>query len=125
MKKILFCVTLASLTASAYSQVRFTATNGEHLEMKRGNATKAEQRATRVYFHSASVPDSLEQIGILTVHMNDRAEAIEKAKIYGARATGKAVLLVDAKDQTAGQAVGQFFLRGKGFKGKYAFIVYR
>lgn len=93
--------------------------------MKKSNTSKNKQKATKVFFASSDVTSDYEQVGILTVKMNDRAEAIEKAKIYGSRATGDAVLLVDAKDQTAGQAVGKFFIGGSAFKGQYVFLVYR
>lgn len=125
MKALYTLVAIMLLNMSAPAQVRFTCTNGEGLEMKKSNSSRDKQKKTLVYLSSDQVANDMEQVGVMTVKMNDRAEAIEKAKIYGSRATGDAVLLVDAKDQTAGQAVGKFFLGGSGFKGHYVFIVYR
>ncbi len=124
MKKILFTLLLL-LPIMLYAQVRFVATNNENLEMKKSNTTRKKQHQTRVYLNSADVPDSMVQIGLLTVKGKDRAVCIDKARIYGARATGDAVLLVEAHDQTASQRVGQFFIGGAAFKGHYIFIVYR
>lgn len=123
--KLLLLLLALTVSFFGHSQVRFTATNGESIEMKKSNSSKEKQRSTRVFFSSDQVPANYEQVGIMTVKMNDRAQAIDKAKIYGSRATGDAVLLVDAKDQTAGQAVGKFFIGGSAFKGHYVFLVYR
>jgi hypothetical protein len=125
MKKLLIALVLCILTVATSAQVRFTATNGENLKMKKGNTTRTKQKTTKVFFSTDQVTPEYEEIGVMTVKMNDRVEAIDKAKIYGSRATGDAVLLVDAKDQTASQAVGKFFIGGSAFKGHYVFLVYR
>lgn len=124
MKTLLLILTMA-LGLPLYAQVRFTATNGEAIQMKKSNTTKEKQKTTRVFFASEKITPEYEEVGIMTVKDKDRAVAIEKAKIYGSRATGDAVLLVDAKDQTAAQAVGRFFIGGSAFKGHYVFLVYR
>lgn len=123
--KIAFLVASFMFSIYAVGQVRFTATNGQDIKMKKSNSSKDKQRSTLVFFSSDQIPNTYEQIGIMTVKDNDRAQAIDKAKIYGSRATGDAVLLVDGKDQTAGQAVGKFFIGGSAFKGQYVFLVYR
>lgn len=126
MKKTLLSLALVTLSYAAFSQVTFNSTNGENIKMKASNATKAQQNSTRVYFDINDIPDSLENIGIMTVNEKHRGIAIEKAKIYGARATGVAVLLDEINDKTtADKVAGSMLGNNKKFRGHYIFYVYR
>lgn len=126
MTKIIFSLALVLFSFVSSAQVLFTATNGENIQMKARNATKEQERTTRVYFEEKNIPDSLENIGILTVNEKHRAVAIEKAKIYAARTKGTAVFLDETNDRTtADKIAGSITGNNRKFSGMYVFYVYR
>lgn len=126
MKKILLIGVLLLSSDYLIAQVRFECTNGEGLEMKKRNCERDQEEKTMVWFSASEVLPGYERIGILTAQEKTRAAAIRNAKIYGARATGHAVLLDEANDRsTSDKVAGMITGRGKKFGGNYVFYVYR